>query len=67
MNYKVAGRKIANAREKKGLTQVEVAKKVKLHSNYYARIERGDARPRIETLEEICEALGLKFANILAS
>lgn len=67
MNYKTAGKRIAQARDKKDLTQAEVAKKVNLHPNYYARIERGDAKPRIETLEEICKSLGLKLSDILSA
>lgn len=67
MNYKTAGKTIKKARQKKGLTQVEVAEKAELHFNYYARVERGDAKPTIETLEKICKPLSLKLSDLVNS
>ena len=40
---KQIGKKLKEAREKKGLTQAQVAEKVGVHVNYFARIERGEA------------------------
>lgn len=42
------GKKIRHAREEKGLTQVEVAEKADLNTNYYACIERGEVNPSFE-------------------
>ena len=52
------------AREKAGLTQEEVAKKAGIHTNYYARIERGreDIKPRGYILNDIAKALNLKLS-----
>lgn len=58
-------RKIKEIRERKGLTQAEVAKKAGLDSNSYAKIERGDNRPYGITLVKICKALGVKSSDIL--
>jgi transcriptional regulator with XRE-family HTH domain len=49
------------AREKKGLTQEEVAKKAKVSVNYYARIERADPMPRGDVVNRIAKALGTKI------
>lgn len=57
--------KIKEAREKKGLTQAEVAKKAGLDSNSYAKIERGESRPFAVTLVRIIKALGVKSTDIL--
>jgi transcriptional regulator with XRE-family HTH domain len=52
-------------RQKRGLTQVEVADKAGLHVNSYAKIERGEAMPEIETLGKIAKALRVKSSDIL--
>ncbi|MBA3724798.1 MAG: helix-turn-helix transcriptional regulator [Candidatus Levybacteria bacterium] len=52
---------LREAREKKGLTQADVAKKAKLNTNYYAVIERGEVNPSLETLSKILEALNIKL------
>lgn len=55
---------LKEAREKKGLTQDEVAKKAKVHVNYYARIERDGPEgpmPRSDVLNRIAKALGIKI------
>ena len=49
-------------REKKNLTQAEVAKKAGLNTNYYAVIERGEINPSFETFNKICNALGLTLS-----
>lgn len=51
-------------RQRKSLTQAELAKKAGINSNYYAKIERGELRPSIETLEKIIKALGVKSSDI---
>lgn len=61
--------KIANnikgARLKKNLLQTEVAKKAGINSNYYAKVERGEAKPSAITLTKIIKALGVKSSDIL--
>jgi len=58
---KEIGLKLKLAREKSGLTQVQVAEKAKLNVNYYAQIERGEVNTTFEKLEGIMKALDLKF------
>lgn len=59
-------RKIKAVRIKKGLLQTEVAKKAGLNSNYYAKVERGEAKPSGVTLTKIIKALGVKSPDILS-
>ncbi len=49
------------AREKAGLTQVEVAKKAGISANYYARVERADPKARGDILNKIARALNVKI------
>lgn len=56
-----------DAREKAGLTQAEVAKKANIHVNYYARVERGEAKPRWDIVDQIAKALDIKLKLPLES
>lgn len=58
------GQKISAAREKKHMSQAQVADVVKIHTNYYARIERGDANPTLDVLLTIAEVLEMNLLNI---
>lgn len=62
---KQIGNNLKRAREKAGLTQVELAEKADVHPNYYARIERGEANPSQEILYRITKALKVKSSRIL--
>ncbi|MBM7115405.1 helix-turn-helix transcriptional regulator [[Archangium] primigenium] len=54
------------ARLRMGLTQVEVAKKVRLKSGVYGRVERGAMVPSVPTLRRICETLGISSDALLS-
>jgi transcriptional regulator with XRE-family HTH domain len=64
IHFKIAA-KLLDQRLKIGLTQVEVAKKAGMHSNSYAKIERGDRGATVDTLEKIVKALDIKSSDIL--
>lgn len=49
------------------LTQAQLATKAGMYPNAYAKIERGERKPEIETLEKLVKALGVKFSDILPS
>lgn len=59
-DLKNLGRKLKEAREKKKMTQAQVAEKAGMNTNYYAVIERGEINPSYETLKKIAEALDIK-------
>ncbi|MFA6368869.1 MAG: helix-turn-helix transcriptional regulator [Candidatus Shapirobacteria bacterium] len=59
------GKKLKMARKKLNLKQSEVAEKADISVNYYARIERDEENPTLETLKKICQALKVKSTDIL--
>lgn len=65
MNIEKIGKNLKKARQKNELTQVEVAEKTGIHPNYYAKIERGEVQPALDTLEKIFKVLGVKSSDIL--
>jgi len=62
---KEIGKKLKVARTKLGLTQEEVAKKVGLHVNSYAKLERGEVGASIDTLGKLAKELKMKSSDIL--
>lgn len=62
---KQIAKRFRETRVKSGLTQGELAARAVLSTNYYARIERAEVKPSIETLEKIVKALGIKSSDIL--
>ena len=62
---KQLGKNLKRIRLKAGMTQEEVANKAKIHPNYYARIERGEANPSQEKLFGITRALKVRSSKIL--
>lgn len=59
------GKNIKKARQKAKLTQSELAEKAGIHTNYYARLERGEVNPSMEIVENIAKALKVKSSDIL--
>ena len=69
MNHKMAqqiGAKMKRARLARHLSQKEVAEKANISVNHYARIERGEVKIYLETLEQIVKALKVKSSNIIS-
>jgi len=58
------GETLRTAREKENLTQAEVATKVGMDVNYYARIERGLGNPSYVKLHNIMKVLNIKTLNV---
>ncbi len=48
-------------RRKLGLTQADIAEKIGITTNSYARIEQGRAKPSYDTLKAICKELKIPF------
>lgn len=63
-NRQELGNKLRMVREKRGLTQVEVAEKTGMHANYYAKIERGEINTSFDKLMAIKRALKAKSSEI---
>lgn len=61
----VIGLNIRRIREKKGLTQDDVANEAGFNPDYYPRIERGEANITLGTLYKVLKALKIKSSDIL--
>lgn len=59
------GKKLKDARKELGLKQADVAKIADISVNYYARIERNEENPTLETMEKVLKALKVKSSDIL--
>ena len=53
------------ARARAGLTQAEVAERVELATEVYARLERGKMLPSVPSLLRLCRALGVDANSLL--
>lgn len=59
------GNLISYEREKRGITQTELARITNIHQAEISKIERGIGNPSIKTLERIANGLGLKLELFL--
>lgn len=57
-------KKLKEVRLERKLRQIDVAEKVKIHPQYYAKIERAEVRPSIDLYERIAKALKVKASDI---
>lgn len=62
---KILGQKLKEIRQRKIMTQAEVATKANITINYYARIERGEENPSFEILKRLATALKVKSSDFL--
>ena len=49
-------------RKEKGLTQIEMAKKLGITNNHYSRLERGENNPSMQLIEKMNEVFHIKDA-----
>lgn len=54
IDYKAIGRNIKRVRTSREITQGQVAEKLGFSENYYGRVERGEEKPSLERLFELC-------------
>lgn len=59
------GKNLRTARERKNLSQENVATKSQISTTYYAGIERGEENPTLLVIKNICKALKLKSSEVL--
>ena len=65
MNQKAVGRRIKTARERKKLTQEQLAEMVNLSPMHVSVIERGVKLPKLETLINIANILDVSADELL--
>lgn len=58
-------KRLKEIRERRNLSQEEVAKESGISTTYYAGIERGEENPTIAVMEYICRTLKVKSSDIL--
>jgi len=61
-----AGELFKSARNRKGLTQFDVAEKAGIHPNTYAKIERDDQKASFPTIKKLAKVLDLEIKDIPA-
>ena len=66
MDFYLLGRKIRNLRLSQHLSQACLAERIDVSTNYIGQIERGDRKPSLETLVELCNVLGTSMDYILS-
>jgi len=62
--FKNLGNKLREAREKAGLTQLELAEKARINANYYAVVERGEKNISYEKLQRVLKVLNIKSLDV---
>ncbi len=63
--YAVVLRLLRQARQEAGLTQVQLAKKLRLTQSLFSKMERGECRLDIVQLRTICRVLGLSLSEFV--
>jgi transcriptional regulator with XRE-family HTH domain len=61
--YKEVGRLIASYRKEKGISQEKLAALSDLHEDYIGKIERGERKPRLETIIQILTAMEVSIST----
>ncbi len=58
---------LREAREKKGMTQAEVAERLGQTQSFISKVERGERRIDIVELRAFCRAMGVSFTNFITA
>jgi transcriptional regulator with XRE-family HTH domain len=59
------GERVAFYRRNRGWSQEELAHRARLSRPYVARVETNVQEPRLSTLRQLAEALGVKIADLV--
>jgi transcriptional regulator with XRE-family HTH domain len=62
---KKLGDNIRRIRLERGLTQVELSKKLKADRSYMSNVEQGKKNPTLTTMEKIANVLGVSTEELL--
>lgn len=64
--YAIFLEQLRNARERKGLTQTQVAERLGQTQSFVSKVERGERRIDIVELRAICSAIGVSFGAFVS-
>jgi transcriptional regulator with XRE-family HTH domain len=59
------GRRVWALRRRRGYTQADMAKRMKLHWTYIGGLERGERNPNLSTMLRAAEGLGVRLKDLL--
>ena len=62
LDYKVIGKRIKKARERKGYTQGELGKKLGISTAFKSRVVRGTGKPNLTRFEQMSEVLNVPLS-----
>lgn len=65
-DYSAFLRILRDARKSNGLTQVELAKRLRQTQSFVSKCERGERRLDIVEVRAFCRAIGIPFSELLA-
>lgn len=65
VSYKTIGQNIRSARKESGLTQEQIAEKLRMSQLHFGRLERGERPASLEQLAQIAQALCVPLAALL--
>ncbi len=65
--YKRLTDALRQAREVAGLTQADVAKKLRVYASFVSKVESGERRIDVIELKQFCRAYGLELVAFLRS
>lgn len=60
-------KRLVAARNRKGMTQQELAKKLRRHQSFVAKYERGERRLEVIEFVQICRELGVSPETIITN
>lgn len=59
------GENVRRIREEKGMTQIELCRKLEVDRAYMSNIENGKKNPALATIEKIAKALGVSLDELI--
>lgn len=65
INLNLIGKRLKEAREKRHLTQAEVAEALGIHTNSYGNFERGTEKPSLKKIVQCSIILGIQPGDLL--
>ena len=65
VDFSIIGKRLKEARRKKGLTQEQLVEKMGVSIAYLSKVETGKIHINLERLSEICHILGVTEGEIL--
>lgn len=60
------GNKVKKLREQRGLTQQQLADRIRVTSTYIGFIEQGQRNPSINTADKLARVLGVKLSDLFS-